>query len=75
MFSDLVVYVRGYNLWNHFGFLKLGVYHAELLKSTLISIPFGIVIDVTSFIWPDVHYRSMYLLNTVISQLSQVFEP
>jgi len=42
--------------------LKLGIYHAELLKSTLISIPLGIVIDVTSFIWADVHSKSMYLL-------------
>jgi hypothetical protein len=62
-------------LEDHLFFYKLGIYHAELLKSTLISIPFGIVIDVTSFIWAAVHSKSMYRLNTVISQLSQVFEP
>ena len=55
--------------------LKLGIFHAELLKSTLISIPFGIVIEVTSFICAAVHSKSMYRLNTVISQLSHVFEP
>ena len=31
--------------------------------------------EVTSFIWAEVHSKSMYLLKTVISQLSQVFEP
>ena len=48
---------------------------ADCLKSTLISTPLGIVIEVTSFIWAAVHSRSIYLLKTVISQLSQVFEP
>ena len=33
------------------------------------------VMEVTSFIWAAVHSRSIYLLYTVISQLSQVFEP
>jgi len=52
---------------NESGYLFLaGHFHAELLKSTLISTPFGIVIDVTSFIWADVHYKSIYLLKTVI---------
>lgn len=37
--------------------------------------PLGMVIEVTSFICPAVHSRSIYLLNIVISQLSQVLEP
>jgi len=48
---------------------------ADCLKSTLISTPLGIVIEVTSFIWAAVHSKSMYRLKTVIYQLSQVFEP
>ena len=47
----------------------------DALKSTLISIPLGIVIDVTSFIWLAVHSRSIYLLYIVIYHWSQVFEP
>ncbi len=50
-------------------------HQAAVLKSTLISMPLGIVMEVTSRICPVVHSRSMYLLNTVISQLSQVLEP
>ena len=37
--------------------------------------PFGMVMEVTSFICPAVHSRSIYLLNIVISQLSQVLDP
>jgi hypothetical protein len=48
---------------------------AAVLKSTLISIPVGIVIEVTSLICPAVHSRSIYLLKIVISQLSQVLDP
>lgn len=63
------------SIQDHMILYELGIYHAELLKSTLISTPLGMVIEVTSFIWAEVHSRSMYLLKTVISQLSQVFEP
>ncbi len=55
--------------------IVIDINHADCLKSTLISTPLGIVIEVTSFIWAAVHSKSIYLLKTVISQLSQVFEP
>ena len=48
---------------------------ASDLNSTLISIPLGIVMLVTSLILEAGHSRSTYLLKTVISKLSQVFEP
>ena len=48
---------------------------ALFLKSTLISTPLGTTMEVTSLSWDEVHSRSIYLLKTVISQLSQVLEP
>ena len=60
---------------DHLVFYKLGTYHAELLISTWISIPFGMVMEVVFFNWSEVHSKSMYRLKTVIYQLSQVFEP
>ena len=48
---------------------------AVVLKSTVMSIPLGMVKDVTYLICEDVHSKSMYLLKTVISNLSQVLEP
>lgn len=48
---------------------------ALFLKSTLISTPLGTTMEVTSLSWEEVHSRSIYLLKTVISQLSQVLEP
>ena len=49
--------------------------HASDLKSTLISIPLGIVMRVTYLIWDAGHSKSMYRLKTVISKLSHVLEP